>query len=743
MMKSLHLADVATYPVAGVSMGPLKACNFVFGPNGAGKTTLSQFLKTPDKEEFGRCSVAWEGGRVLPVVVYNREFVSQVFGETGRIRGVFTLGSEDTKLTDQIKDHRAKLKDEETKLVGRTKSLGGDDGKGGLQGDLTKAAEKLQKACLEQRKKHEDDFEPALRGVRGDSKIFMNRFLVERATNRGTLHSFDDLRERARSVFAQTLARVDTLPALNWERLKTIEEDSIFGTAIVGKTDVNIAALVTKLGNSDWVSRGVGFLEKSNPVCPFCQQAVPHALEQELSEFFDASFANNMRLLGVTVESYASAVAGIKQVLDVVAGAPVEFHEPVELAGLITVFEARLSTTQEQMARKVAAPSSKVAIDGVSSALAAIHDFVVAVNARIVEHNRLVANADAEQRKLSSDFWRFLIDVELERAAADYDDVQSTKGRAVQAISAQIVACEFETKRLKNEIESLEQKVTSTQPTVDKINRTLQSFNFTNFHLAPADEPHTYQLIRQNGKAAHHTLSEGEKTFVTFLYFYHRAQAGETAVGIDDDRVVVLDDPVSSLDSDILFIVSSLVREMARNVRDKKGPIKQLIVTTHNVYFHKEVTFSNGKTVGDTAHWTVRKRGGLSEFHSHGNRNPIKSSYELLWHDVRKPEGRGDTLPNTLRRILESYFQLLGGIDNEDIVLKFGGDDLIACRAMLSWVNDGSHGVQDDIHMAPADLSVDVYLDVFERIFTEMGQSGHYRMMMGDAAEAPKEAEAA
>lgn len=54
-----------------------------------------------------------------------------------------------------------------------------------------------------------------------------------------------------------------------------------------------------------------------------------------------------------------------------------------------------------------------------------------------------------------------------------------------------------------------------------------------------------------------------------------------------EDRVLVIDDPVCSLDSTVLFIVSSLIKEMIKQIKSGVGNIKQLIVLTHNVYFIK------------------------------------------------------------------------------------------------------------------------------------------------------------
>ena len=91
MIQSICLADIATYSAAGARMGPLSKCNFVYGPNGSGKTTLSRYLFATGAPHFNNCSVAWENNRTLRTVVYNRDFVDQVFSEKGNVKGVFTL----------------------------------------------------------------------------------------------------------------------------------------------------------------------------------------------------------------------------------------------------------------------------------------------------------------------------------------------------------------------------------------------------------------------------------------------------------------------------------------------------------------------------------------------------------------------------------------------------------------------------------------------------------------------------
>lgn len=203
------------------------------------------------------------------------------------------------------------------------------------------------------------------------------------------------------------------------------------------------------------------------------------------------------------------------------------------------------------------------------------------------------------------------------------------------------------------------------------------------------------------------------------------------------DRVVVFDDPVSSLDSDILFIVGSLIKGLFDEVRTGTGHIRQIFVLTHNVYFHKEVTFNPKRcevAMNEETFWIVRKPGLISKLERHLS-NPIKTAYELLWTEVRKADRPVLTIQNTLRRIIENYFKILGGVDPEDICARFSGKEKLICKSLFSWVNDGSHYAHDDLYVSIDETVVEVYINVFRAIFDKSGHLAHYKMMMGDSAE--------
>ena len=150
---------------------------------------------------------------------------------------------------------------------------------------------------------------------------------------------------------------------------------------------------------------------------------------------------------------------------------------------------------------------------------------------------------------------------------------------------------------VEKEIAKKEASLTSVIPTVNAINDILTAFGFDGFYLSENPEAKgTYKIVRPSGENACSTLSEGEYNFITFLYFFHLAYGSHDLTGILSDRVIVIDDPVSSLDSSVLFIVTTLMRQMLTDCLERNNGIRQVFVLTHNIYFFREVTFRGSRT---------------------------------------------------------------------------------------------------------------------------------------------------
>jgi len=355
-------------------------------------------------------------------------------------------------------------------------------------------------------------------------------------------------------------------------------------------------------------------------------------------------------------------------------------------------------------------------------------------NEKINTHNQIVDNFQNEKTKLINNIWFKIIE---DNRAMLSQGLRKSNGlqTGIENIERLRLETGEEYRILNRQIKVDTRNVTSIQPTIDEINRILAIYGFDNFQIVPSTvENNHYQIERQDGSLATSTLSEGEITFLTFLYFQQLVKGGISEDEITDNKVVIIDDPISSLDSNILFVVSTLIKGLLKKVRAGTGNIKQVILLTHNVYFHKEVSFIDGRTseLENTKYWILRKNNSKTSIQYYETNNPIKTSYDLLWQELNNESNTSSiTVQNIMRRIIEHYFKLLGKYGDDVLISKFEtGEEQEICRSLISWINEGSHTIPDDLYIEQHDNTKEKYLLIFKRIFEEMNQREHYNMMM-------------
>jgi wobble nucleotide-excising tRNase len=269
-------------------------------------------------------------------------------------------------------------------------------------------------------------------------------------------------------------------------------------------------------------------------------------------------------------------------------------------------------------------------------------------------------------------------------------------------------------------------EITGVKPSIEKINKLLIAFGFTNFKLSSAEKPGFYKIVRDSKEEAKSTLSEGELTFITFLYYYQLTQGDLQAENVNEDKILIIDDPISSLDSNVLHIVSSIIKYLMEQVKSNNSNLKQLILLTHNIYFHKEVTYK----VDNSTFWILKKIQNKTKI-KRFDKNPIKSSYELLWSEI-KNNTESIALQNNMRRILEYYFTIIGNHDSlkHCVNLFDSPEEKNIARALILWTNDGSHSFDDELFIQGFDDTSESYNKVFKDLFYKTGHDGHYNMMM-------------
>jgi len=731
MIGKVFLANLGAYDATGTKLDNLGAVNFVFGPNGSGKTIISRMIE--DVAGFPDCAVNWTASNPLETRVYNRDFVKKHFDADSNIKGIYTFG-DNVDAAEKIKD----LKEESDELAGKIanlkKTLHGEDGISGKQ----KEREDLDAQLVEdiwKAKKNLDDLDDAFKGLNNSKKKFCSRYQAEAGNNTADLRDIGDLRGDAATVYSDTLSVAAALSKPDTTELTASETAKILGKTIIGKTDVDIAALIEKLRNSDWVRQGRPYFDQLDDQCPFCQQKTDAAFRESLEEYFDESYIADLSAIEDLLTGYRS---GMQTVLEgyyatAVLDSPFLDRESYEkdMATLKLALEAKV----EDIEGKKREPSAPVTLKDTMPLFDAVNACIEAANAKVKANNDTLHNLAEAKKTLSSQIWKRLI----EDTKATFEDFKTETGaldKAITSLNDQIKKRQEEFDAKQAELEENERKITSIKPTIDAINKLLKSFGFTNFHLIESSDEGFYAVKRPDGADAKGTLSEGEKSFITFLYFYHLIAGAFSASGATTDRIVVFDDPVSSLDADILFIVCNLIKGIVAEIRMGNGSIKQVFILTHNIYFHKEITFNKRRSGADALHdetfWIIRKSSERSELIRHAE-NPIKSSYELLWWEVRQKPPSDVAVQNVMRRILEHYFKFFGGITPEDIIENFEGPEKMICGSLFSWINDGSHFANDDLFISCDPGQVERYLTVFQRIFEESGHDGHYKMMMGDA----------
>lgn len=200
-----------------------------------------------------------------------------------------------------------------------------------------------------------------------------------------------------------------------------------------------------------------------------------------------------------------------------------------------------------------------------------------------------------------------------------------------------------------------------------------------------------------------YTLSEGEATLAAFENFVQRVEEKPYP------KVVVIDDPISSLDYDginrVSTLTNSLIRKTRKQQHEKGNWIEQVFILTHNATYHKSLSVN--QTRSNTSYWKLYKRKGMSFAMPCGKDNPVHGDYEELWQMVRNKgvELRcGFGLPTVMRRIAEIYF------------LHYGAMDPSILMPMLAILNESTRR--------------DRQLAAFHQIFTNLGHEDHYKMMM-------------
>ncbi|WP_459103459.1 ATP-binding protein [Helicobacter pylori] len=745
-ISQIVLKNAATFDESGASFEDLNSINFIYGTNGSGKTTTSSFLKdlaeNRIEDKFANSKIEWHNDEILKIEVYNKQFKEEQF-RNSQVKGIFTLGKKTNENLENIESKKESIKKEYEK---NTKNKESSEK---LKQEKEKKEKDFTDSCWEKLyKKNEEDFKETLKGFKLKEK-FKEKILEEFKNNERNESKvkLEKLKENIRIVFSKNQTELVSLEC-NLTDFDSIENHSIWEQKIVGSGDVAIADLIEKLSNEDWVAQGREYLSKDGNACPFCQQkTITEEFKKQLESYFDTSYQKSTDTIKKMKENYKNETDEVLERLDEIVKTEQDNLQTklnTEIfKRIIETLRSKINGNWQKMCDKSKEMSRSFKLESTKNEIEKIGELIDMANQQIANHNEMMKDIENQKEICKGQTWKFLVN-EFKSDIQEYNKKYCGLEKGIKKFENEINENEKKIKELNNEIRELEKTMVSIKPIINKINVLLKGYGFTNFSLACTEDEKSYRIQREDGQLVGETLSEGEVTFITFLYYY-LTKGSLKENDILKNKVLVIDDPISSLDSSILFIVSVLVKDLMKEAMKEKTNIKQVIILTHNTYFYKEITYDLKHYQGKYSFWIIKKDNNVSKIEDY-KENPIKNSYELLWHEVRLAKEKQVkekqakenniswvSLQNVMRRIIEYYFRILGGFKHNDSLSEYfeNIEEKRVCDSFISWFNDGSHGISDDLFVQSQDTSIETYLKVFENIFKKTGHEAHYKMMMG------------
>ena len=730
MIKTIRIKNVASFDDDGISIDNLSRVNFIFGANATGKTTISKHLSEVENLQGEDFQVEWSDNFHEQVLVYNKQFKEDNFGQWN---GVFTIGkvSKDEKL--EIDKMMSELKGLDSKIAVNDIKI--ENQRENIKKEDEEFVELLWKRVY---KNNEDVFKDAFKGMQ-NSKIILKREFLQRTENlSGFNYDREELTKQAKTIFGNTPTEMSPIRIFRIHEIESIESDPIWEKVIVGKGDVPIAGFIQKMNINDWINQGRKYISEDNNVCPFCQQeTISEHFRKQLEAYFDKEFEEDIDKLKKLSEKYQYAVNTLMQdiaaILEREVGEQNTFLDLKSFDTLSRNLSNIYKENSELVKTKLKEPSRKIDLSPMKNVLYEMLSLVSSANESVSKHNEIVINHANEKKRLTREV--------LGLIRTENSDIIDKYLRKINGLNTGLTNFLAEREKLKADREKLNHKIidansklTSIQPTVDRINEILLAYGFNSFHIVRSkDNDHCYELRRDDGSLVEDTLSEGEVSFITFLYFYHLCKGGKLVSELHQNRIIVIDDPVSSLDSNALFIICSLIKNLIDEMKCGNGNIRQFIVMTHNIFFHNEVSYHSPKKEEKKGYiptfWILKKSQGFSAIKFYET-NPITSHYKMLWKYICDNKDADIAMvPNAMRRILEYYFKFLGSYNEKTLSDKFAdSNDKEIFKSLTLWLHCGSHDIFDPICFEPSG-TVEQNMCVFKKIFELSGNIGHYEMM--------------
>jgi wobble nucleotide-excising tRNase len=727
MLSNITLHNVASYREKQTVPNPNKRVNLFYGLNGSGKTTLSRYLKELENNSplYADCSYAWQNNESCRVLVYNQDFIKNTFLQSLGVRGVFV--GEDNKealvAIEQAEQNRDALLTSQDSQKRRITEI---------IDSLNKLTDSLKEKTWKTKREYGHTiFKQAMSGSMGSEGAFLekilNTSLVEKILNTslvenisGTAEEFEKIQKEITALQSDENIIPDDLPTLELAEIETIVKNPLWGECIVNTQEGYLAAIVGALANNHqaWIEQGTQFVHAETEDCPFCQQSIDEKVRQALVKLVDDTYKRKKDEISTLQGQYAAIKSSIKNTTK-----QYTVIDNPSLQRIINQLFIKLQKNFQFTNEKIEQPSSALTLEGHEQEIEAINTIIAAENENRRKLREQMANKKQALQEAYKKFWQLV--------RSKYDsDIAEYQREKKKLEEEKTIAVEEQQKLQKaiNEqnriISEQRNKTKNIENAAESINRRLKSFSMQGFHLKKRDE-NSYFIARDNEQESEfEELSEGEKTLISFLYFVELCEEHKS----DDPRkkLIVIDDPISSLSFNTVFEISCLIKSQFLKSTNKK--YRSIFILTHHLYFLHELLKSPESNGCNLFRICKSPHSRIETM----ERNSIQNHYEGYWQVVldAKKGVSGLFLANAMRNILEHFCAFVQKKDELSSIfndLKIRNADKFT--PFYRCMDRNNHSDATNI-IDENSIEVSKFLEYFEAVFEALGHHDHYNCMM-------------
>ncbi|ATO20464.1 hypothetical protein BS636_12695 [Acinetobacter sp. LoGeW2-3] len=381
----------------------------------------------------------------------------------------------------------------------------------------------------------------------------------------------------------------------------------------------------------DWINEGYKLHQHHNKeFCEFCGGKLQESLLQEYESYInnkDEIFRQEIKNL---IDEKTKITKALQRIIDDLVDPEVYFYDSFKNEYCLKISMIKENIYELNKNFNLIEDQLKEKLDNIYEAIyfnldnieRNIENFIKIYN-EIVElcnkNDNFTINIDSEQsliKLLVLEFYiiKYLIDFDCLTKQKELNKLKDSLESCMcieQKIEDRLKQIEFLKLRINEEIEKLNAQISTQKAASDLVNKFLNSFfGHESLKLESLKEEENlgkFKIIRDGEEA--YNLSEGECTLVAFCYFiaivYNLKNINELF-----KYIIYIDDPISSLDSNNIFYIYSLID----TIICADSNYKQLFISTHNLEFFKYLRklnkpfFQNTiKSCGDPSCSTTKK----------------------------------------------------------------------------------------------------------------------------------------